>query len=151
MDRTSGSVFEHSRGFAGSRARRAAVTLLEVAVAAAILATLITVSVKMLRTLGDQQLGVARRVIALDAVQAIAEQLGNTPWDELTTEAAGRIDVPAPLQPYLPGANVDISIQAEEEPVRTKRVTARITWNGPGGQPAHPVQLTTWVFADDVE
>lgn len=151
MVRTLNSAYEHGHEFAGSGARRTAITLLEVAVAAAILATLITLSVKMLRTLGDQQLAVQQQVLALDAIEAISEQLGNTPWDELTTDTAGGLTIPAPLQSYLPRATVDVSIQTEEEPTRAKRVAVRLTWNGPRGLPAHPVQLTTWVFPDDVE
>jgi prepilin-type N-terminal cleavage/methylation domain-containing protein len=128
--------------------RRSAFSLLEVIVAAAILAVILTVAARMLNALGNQQQASQRRALALQTVQALAEQLGNLPWDELTPEAANRTNVPAVSQTHLPGAKLSIAVHEEQEPLSAKRVTVALTWNGPNGQPSGPVRLTTWVFHD---
>jgi hypothetical protein len=126
-----------------------AISLLEVTAAAAMIAVLMTISVQMLRAVGNQQQAIHRRAIALTAVQAVAEQVGNIPWEQLTSEVAGRVEVPAAFEPYLPGAKLAIAVHEEQEPIAAKRVTIELEWNGPNGRPTGPSRLTTWVVPGD--
>jgi hypothetical protein len=128
--------------------RRRGVTLVEVTVAAGLLAVLLGVSGQFLRVLSSQQRAAERRVVALQAVQAVAEALGNLPAEKLTTEAARQVAIPEGLAPYLPGGQLAVAVADENDPVAAKRVSIELSWNGPHGQPAGPVRLTTWVYPD---
>jgi hypothetical protein len=107
------------------------------------------VALQMLRALGDHQRATQRRALALQTVQALAEQFGNLPWDQLTAQSAEEATVPAVAGVHLPGAKLAIEVQLEQEPLPAKRVTVALSWNGPGGQPSSPVRLTTWVYRPD--
>jgi hypothetical protein len=124
-------------------------TLLEIAIAAALMAALMTVCVQMIRAVGGQQRAVARHNLASRTVQSLAELLGNTPWVALTAESAARIEIPPDVAAHLPNSQVSVTVVDEQEPTAAKRVTILLRWIGPSGQPARPVQLTTWIFPDD--
>jgi hypothetical protein len=123
-------------------------SMLEITLAAGLLAVLMTVSVQMLRVMGDRQRDAERRTAALQTVQAVAEQLQNMPWDELTSSAGDSIEIPDSIARHLPGAELDITVSEESEPVAARRVTVEIQWNGPRGQPVAPIRLTAWAFPD---
>ena len=131
----------------GQTARRRALTVIELTVAVAVLAMLLATSMKMIRVVSDQQRASERRVLALQTAQIISEQVGNIPWEKLTAETAGQMTIPAPIAPYLPGAKVGIAVAEETEPA-AKRIQVETTWNGPSGQQAGPMRLTSWVFPD---
>ncbi|HEY3395520.1 MAG TPA: type II secretion system protein [Lacipirellulaceae bacterium] len=128
--------------------RRRGMSLLEITLAAGLLGVLMTVSVQMLRVMGDRQRADERRAAVLQTVQALAEQLENMPWKKLTAGAADEIAIPETMVRHLPGAKLSVSISEETEPVVAKRVTVELRWKGPRGQPAAPVRLTTWAFRD---
>ena len=124
------------------------ITLLEVSVAAALLALLLGATGQFLRALSMQQRAAERRVVALQAIQAVAEQIGNVRFEELTTDAARQAAIPAALEPYLPGARLELDVADEAAPAVAKRVSIGLSWNAPGGQRAGQVHVTTWVFPD---
>jgi prepilin-type N-terminal cleavage/methylation domain-containing protein len=123
-------------------------TLLEVVLAAAILAMLLTTSVQMLRALSIHQRGTERREVALEAVQAVADQVANVPWNQLTAESVKKVMIPKPLEGWLPGANLSISLAEEAAPTTSRRIHVEINWNGRDGQAVAPVRLTSWVFPE---
>jgi hypothetical protein len=123
-------------------------SLLEITIAAALLAALMTVSVQMIRALGSQQRSVERRALAIRTVQALVEQISNTPWEELTTASVERIEIPSMVSGHLPNPVLTIAVNEERDLVAAKRVTIELQWSGPSGQPAGPARLTTWVFPD---
>src|SRR4051794_38147567 len=103
---TSGNLNMHARF-------RRAFTLLEVVIAAGMLAMLLTTSVQMLRVLSVYQHGSERRAVALEAVQAVSDQIANIPWDQLTDESAKKVTIPKQLEGYLRGAKLSVSIEDE--------------------------------------
>jgi type II secretory pathway pseudopilin PulG len=127
---------------------RRAFTLLEVTIAAGMLAVLLTTSVQMLRALSIHQRASERRAVALEAVQAVADQVANIPWDQLTAESAKKVTIPKQLAGYLPGAKLTVSLDEEPTPTASRRVHIDVTWNGADGQPVAPVRLTSWVFPE---
>lgn len=127
-------------------AHRRGMSLLEITLAAGLLGVLMTVSVQMLRVMGDRQRAAERRAAALQTVQALAEQLENMPWDQLTASAADKIAIPDTISRYLPGAKLSVTVSEAREPVVAKRLMLELKWNGPRGQPVAPVQVTTWAF-----
>jgi hypothetical protein len=123
-------------------------SLLEIMLAAGLLGVLMTVSVQMLRVMGDRQRAAERRAAALQTVQALAENLGNMPWDELSAAAAEKIAIPESMSRHLPGAKLNVTVNDESDPIVAKRVKLELHWNNPRGQSPAPVRLTTWVFRD---
>ena len=135
-------------GFPSNKSATRAFTLLEIVAASAMLAVLLTSCVQMLRAISIHQRASDRRLVAMEAVQAVADEAANIPWDQLTADSAKKINVPKPLAGYLPGAKLSISLDNENTPAAAKRIHIELTWNGPDGQPVAPVQLTTWAFPD---
>lgn len=129
--------------------RQRGFTLLELTVAAAVMAALLAASLQMLRALTDNQRAAARRAIALQAVQAVAEQVGNLPWDQLTTETAQQTKISPPLETRLPGANLTIVVADEPTPIVSKRITTELTWTDKRGRVGAPARLTNWAFPDE--
>ena len=127
---------------------RRAFTLLEVIIAATMLVVLLTTSVQMLRALSNHERAAERRLVAFEAVQAVADQIANIPWSELTAESAKKVSIPKPLDGYLPGAKLSVSLDEEATPTTSKRIHIDLTWNGPDGQAVAPVRLTSWVFPE---
>jgi hypothetical protein len=127
---------------------RRGMSLLEVTLAAGLLGILMTVSVQMLRVMGDRQRAAERRIAALQTVQSLAEQIGNLRWDELTADAATVMEIPVAVARRLPGAQLRVTVREESEPIVAKRVMLELKWNGPRGQPVAPVRLTTWAFPE---
>lgn len=125
-----------------------AFTLLEVVIAASMLAVLLTTSVQMLRALSIYQRASDRRGVALEAVQAVSDQVANIPWDQLTAESAKKVTIPKPLDGYLPGAKLSVSLDEVATPTASRRIHVDLTWNGPDGQSVAPVRLTSWVFPE---
>ena len=144
-----------TRGWASVQGRpklpvvqRRAMTLLEITLAAGLLGVLMTVSIQMLRLMSDRQRAGERRAAALQTVDALAEQLGNMPWDGLTSAAADELTIPETMKRHLPGAVLRVTVVGETAPVTAKRLTIELNWDGPRGQAAAPVQLTSWAFPE---
>ena len=127
---------------------RRAFTLLELSVAAAMLAVLMVSGIQMIRLTSTHQRAAERRVIALEAVQAVADKVGNTPWDKLTSQVAKQATIAKLLQPYLPGATLSVALNDETAPAASKRLHVELAWRGADGQPVAPVRLTTWIFPE---
>jgi prepilin-type N-terminal cleavage/methylation domain-containing protein len=123
-------------------------TLMEVVIAASMLAMLLAASVQMLRAISLHQRATERRAVALEGVQAVADQVANIPWKQLTAENAQKVTLPKPLDEFLPGAKLSVSLDEAKTPVESKRVHIDLTWNGPDGQPVAPIQLTSWAFPE---
>lgn len=129
---------------------RCGMTLIEITAAAAMLAVLLASSVQVMRALATQQLAAARRVMALQTVQALTEELANVPWDKLTPDAANQLTVPDVVNLYLPAAALSATVAEEQEPVAAKRLSVELRWHAPNGQSTAPLRLTTWVYPEDV-
>jgi hypothetical protein len=138
---SSGNLVPHGRC-------RRAFTLLEVVIAASMLAMLLTTSVHMLRALTIYQRGSEHRAVALEAVEAVSDQIANTPWDQLTKESAKKATIPKQLDSYLPGAKLSVSLENEATPTSSRRIQIDLSWHGPDGQLCSPVRLTSWVFPE---
>jgi hypothetical protein len=110
------------------------------------LTVLLTSTAHMLRAINSEYRAADRRSLALQAVQNLAEQIGSTPWDEITPDAMAKLSIPPALEPYLPGASVTASISELQEPVPARRVLLALAWTAPNGQAAAPARLTVWKY-----
>jgi len=112
------------------------------------LAVLLASSVQVMRALATQQLSATRRVMALQTVQSLTEELSNLPWNELTPDAANKLTLPDVVNLYLPSAAFSAVVAEEQQPIAAKRLSVELRWQAPNGQPAAPLRLTTWVYPD---
>jgi prepilin-type N-terminal cleavage/methylation domain-containing protein len=134
----------------GRRAARPAFTLMELTIAVAVFAVLLASSTKMIMVASKQARANERRLVALQTVQAITEQIGNIPWDNLPTEAEKQFPLPEAAVAHLSGAELKVTVHDEVEPV-AKRIAVELTWQGNGANRAGPVRLTSWVFPENAQ
>jgi hypothetical protein len=121
---------------------------MELTVATAVLAVLLASTTKMISVASDYVRLNERRSTALQAIQAVAEEIENIPWDSLDQESASEVAIPAALVGRLPGLKLATLVNNETDPV-AKRVSVELTWNGRGAQQAGPVRLTIWSFPEN--
>jgi hypothetical protein len=131
-----------------ARALIAGLTVIELTISIAILAVLLATSMRMIVVASDHVRANERRVLALQAVQAVSEEIDNIPWEQLNEETAASVRIPDAVASHLPGAKFTATVSDESDPP-AKRVTVEITWNIRNGQPTVPTRLTTWVFPDE--
>jgi prepilin-type N-terminal cleavage/methylation domain-containing protein len=126
-------------------------TLIELAVAAALLGTLLTVSLKMLAASADLRRVTDQRQAAALAAGNLLERLAARPWNELTPELAAAEKLSPEAAGQLPYAELKIEIteQTSDENLPAKRIAVTLGWRGPGGQPVAPVKLVTWRYMRD--
>lgn len=135
------------RNSAYRRTSHPATTVIELTIAVAILGVLLASSVRMLYVMKNQQTAADRRIVALQTLQAVSEQVGNIPWEQLTTEAANQVRIPLAAASYLPDAKLITTVDEETDPV-SKRIVVQLVWRGAGNQKPEPVQLTSWAFSN---
>jgi prepilin-type N-terminal cleavage/methylation domain-containing protein len=130
---------------------RHGMTMIEIAAAVAMLGVLLASSAQVMRALAKEQQAAARRVMALQTVQALTEELANVPWDRLSPEAANKLAIPDVAKLYLPGAALAATVADAEAPIPSKRLSVELRWRTPSGQPTAPLRLTTWVYSDETK
>jgi hypothetical protein len=125
--------------------RRSAFTLVELAMSVLLLAILMTTSAQMIHLASRQQKSLEHRAAAMLSLQAVAELVTNTPWDQLTAESVQELTIPEQLKPTLSGAKLSCELTEETEPP-AKRINMTLTSGDSRGQQPVSVRLTVWVF-----
>mgnify|MGYP001428761443 CR=1 FL=1 len=128
---------------------RRGMTMIEIIAAAAILGVMLASAVQVIRVLETQRRTADRRALALETTQSLLEQLGNTPWDQLTPSANAALTIPEAVSVYLPSAKAVATVVEQQDPVPSKRIAVELQWNAPSGLPVAPIRLTTWVFENE--
>jgi hypothetical protein len=100
----------------------------------------------MVRVVADQQRVGQRRELALQAAQAVSEQIGNIPWDELNPEAVKQVAIPDSLAERLPNAALSTRIDDATNPT-AKHVRVEVAWHSSAARPSS-VRITTWVYPE---
>lgn len=122
-------------------------TLVETAVAAAMLAVFMITATRMMATLSAQRQASERHGIALQTANNLLEELSSHSWRALTPEAAADWAEKASQElERLPGAKLTAEVVDETEPVVVKRLSVSLAWKTPAGRPGAPIRLTAWVF-----
>jgi hypothetical protein len=125
---------------------RRGITIIEIGAASVMLAILLASTVQVLRALDLRQRAMEERALALQAVQNLAEQIGNLPWEQITQDAVRQLVVPESFAARVPRAEVVAEITDQAEPLVAKRVSVELSWPAPDDQVAKSVRLTSWVF-----
>jgi hypothetical protein len=121
-------------------------SLLEVSVAAAMLAVLLGVSLRVFRAVSEQERSLARRDVALQTAQNVLEQAEAMKWDEVTTATLENQMSLSHAGRQSPPHSIAIDVREELEPVAAKQVTVQFSWLPVNGKVTAPVRLTTWIY-----
>ncbi len=128
------------------RARRGAM-LLEVMVATALLAVIVSICLKTLTVMGRQQMALDRRAYATEVANNLLERLSGYDGSALTPAIAAAVQLPEAAAQRLPGPRLEVQITPRKSP-EAKQITVIIRWRPEGSQQQlRPVRLTTWVYS----
>jgi Tfp pilus assembly protein PilV len=127
---------------------RRGTTLIEVTVALLVLSAAMLALVQMLSLATQQRRLTEVRRIALEEVANQAERVAALPWDRVTADKLTNWEPSAALLTAIPHAKCQIAVSDEAGLPAARRVHLEIAWTGADGQPALPVGLTVWKFAE---
>lgn len=125
--------------------RRSGSILIEVMVAAAVMAIMITTTVEALALVAARHLAADQRQWAIEEAENIVERLHRRPWDLLTADAKLDPEFEVRIAQSLPGGRGQVIVTHADGPPPAKRLDVEIAWQGSAGAPAK-VRLTAWVF-----
>ena len=126
--------------------KRRGVSLIEIAVATILLATLITISLQFLVRGRLQRGAVERREAALQAAGNAMQHLTALDWAEVTPEAAATIALDPDAAAATGGGSVKASVDAVPAEGAAKRIVVEIHIPQHGGGEQARVRLTSWVY-----
>ena len=121
-------------------------TLLELAVAGALLGTLLVVCLQLLSAAVAQRRAADQRQCAMVELDNVMEQGTARPWAELTTAALAQEKLSPSADRQLPGAELKIEVFTAADQPNAKRITAALRWQDRSGRLLVPVTLTTWRY-----
>lgn len=130
-----------------SRSIRRGALLAEMTIAAAMLAVVMVLTVKVLGFAGQQRRSAEQRQRAMLEVANLMERITAEPFEEVTPERAHRLSIAPETARSLPGAEVAVEVTEERPgPNRSgKRIAVRLRWKGRSGEWEAPARLTTWI------
>jgi prepilin-type N-terminal cleavage/methylation domain-containing protein len=127
--------------------KRRGFTLLEIMVAAVLLAAAATISVEIVLLSATAQRAAARQHMAAREAANVMERLMAMPYDELTPEAARRAKLAKPAADALPEAKLDVAVEeGRDAGVPSKRVKITLSWSTTSATPLASVRLAAWRF-----
>jgi type II secretory pathway pseudopilin PulG len=130
------------------RSFRSGYILLEAILAAALLAVLMTVSLRMLSAISAQRRAAEQRAIALEEVANLMERALARPWNEISSQSASPSDVDDSLQRILPGAAATMTVEPSDDTLEGKHLHATITWKPAASRPDAAVTLHFWAYPE---
>ncbi len=120
--------------------------LIELAVAGALLGTLLVVCLQLVSAALAQRRAADQRQCALVELGNVMEQVTARPWAELTTARLSQERLPPSAERQLPGAQLKIEVFTSADQPNAKRITAALRWPDRSGRLLAPVTLTTWRY-----
>jgi Tfp pilus assembly protein PilV len=124
---------------------RRGTTIIELCVAAALLAAALSVVVSMLGVVARQRRSAELRARALEEADNLLERLTAEPWESITPEQIANLGLAAKVAESLPDGELRIDVTSAPERSTTKRIDLSVAWRPAVGRPANHVRLTTWV------
>ena len=120
--------------------------MVELAVAGALVGTLLVVCLQLFSAAAAQRRVADQQQCALVELSNIIEQIAARPWGELTTAMLTQEKLPLTADSQLPGAELKIEVSLLPDEPKAKRITATLRWQDRSGQLVAPVALTTWRY-----
>ncbi len=125
---------------------RRGISLLELAAAGVLLAVILAVCAQFFRASAKQRRGLEARRIAMQEVANAMERLCAQPWEQVTPEGAGPIELSEDAEQTLPGGQVEIDVLQPDDEPGAKRITVELRWEPEVGQPPRRVRLVAWKY-----
>lgn len=127
---------------------RRGMTMIELIVAGALLATLLVVCLKMFDAAADWRRECDRRRLARIECENVMERMAALPWDRLTPEMSAEQRLSENAIGMLPGAElkVEITDSPSEEKPAWKRIAVSVVRCDSIGEKMVPLTLTTWRY-----
>lgn len=120
--------------------------LVELVIAAGMLAVILSLTVKILGQAGQQRRAAERRQRALVEASNAMERITARPYDEVTAQGAAAVKLSPDTAAALPGAELNVDVRDESiSGVSSRRVAVRLRWKDSAGQWEAPVRLATWI------
>ncbi len=125
---------------------RRGMMMIELAVAGALVGTLLVVCLQLLSAALAQRRAADQRQCALLELGNVMEQVTARPWAELTTAVLSQEKLSQSANSQLPGAELKIEVSPLADESNAKRITAALRWQDRSGQLLVPMTLTTWRY-----
>ncbi len=125
---------------------RRGMMLVELAVAGALVGTLLVVCLQLFSAAVAQRRAADLRQCALLELGNVMEHITARPWTKLTTALLSQEQLSPSAESQLPGAKLKIEVSTLAGEPDAKRITAALRWQDRSGQLVAPVTLTTWRY-----
>jgi Tfp pilus assembly protein PilV len=132
---------------AASKRRRRGATLLEAAIAAGLLAVLMTAWLRVATFVAVERRVAEKRAIALQELAGAIERARALPWSQLTPDELATIHLSPQVEACLPGATLSWTVTPATSGPSARHIRAEIAWQSPTGAPSAPVRLSYWAYA----
>jgi type II secretory pathway pseudopilin PulG len=119
-------------------------TILEIAVAAGMLAALLGVIAQTLVVVERSSRRTERRAVAMRALENLLEEATVGAWDDVDEGRIDALQLPDDLRRRWPAAQLTSEVVESLGPVAAKRVTLRLQMSPTERE--LPVTFTTWIF-----
>lgn len=123
---------------------RRGTSLLEVSIAAVLLAAILSTSIKMTFALVGQRRAAERRTVAIETAANVMERVAILPWNEVTSESLSQIKLPDELFLTIPSAKLTVDVTEDESPA-AKHIVVAVSWTNRAGQIVAPVRVSAWL------
>jgi len=117
----------------------------ELAVAGALVGTLLVVCLQLLSAALAQRRAADQRQAALVELGNVMEQVAARPWADLTTAALSQEKLSPSSERVLPGAELKIEVSPSADGPDARRITVVLRWQDRGRSPVS-MTLTTWRY-----
>jgi type II secretory pathway pseudopilin PulG len=116
-------------------------TVLETIIALGILASAAVIVAQTGTLAISERMRTEERLAAIETAANVLEAARARTWADLTPEWAAAQKVPEEVAERVPDARLSVTVAAEPDRPRVKRVTVELNWIDRGGKPALPVTL----------
>jgi hypothetical protein len=82
----------------------------------------------------------------MQEVANVMERLCARPWEEVTPEGAGEIELSEEAEETLPDGNVEIEVVQPDDEPEAKRISVQVRWQPEPNQPPRSVRLVAWKY-----
>jgi type II secretory pathway pseudopilin PulG len=126
--------------------RRRGYSMIELLVAAGLLATLLTVCVQLSGAASAEQRALRQRQAAMNEAANVLERLSIRPWNELTDKGLAEFPLSTAARQSLPEGRLEVHVVQPADQAGAKRISVQIRWPDRDGRPEKAVRLTAWRY-----
>jgi len=120
--------------------------LLEVIVASALLAVLMTICLQLVHLAAAQHRATEIRQLAIREADNVMQRLAAAGFDDLTPRTARQIRLSEEASRGLPDGTLRVEIDDRLGSPPAKRIVVRIEWQDCAGRSVRPVELVAWKY-----